>query len=327
MKGLTLTIITSRVSGGLNYGETFGNVSTLKKLTLGDNTQVVYVSDKALRYSLKRWLKENRDWRLMDEQIKDLVSKDKNKESKLDVDSFGKYLIKEYHEFDLFGGLFTNLKGVEPKKGIDNTIKRTSVAKLTYAFSLTPYKGDADFLNNIDAFNRYIKHVEDKEEQVIAYTEQHTAHYVYTLAVDLDRVGVWEKEDRSNEDVLELSEKVQRVKDLLDAVFYLTRSIKGRQENLSPIFVIGGVFSVKNPFFADAIEVCEEGGKLRLNTERLESVLNQVPEKDKVVCGMLSGFFANEEEIKSKLKCMELREAFETLKCLVKSAYGVTEVT
>jgi len=40
MKGmLTLTIITQRATS-LNYGENIGNVSILKKLSLGDNSQI-----------------------------------------------------------------------------------------------------------------------------------------------------------------------------------------------------------------------------------------------------------------------------------------------
>lgn len=49
MKGLTLTVITNKASS-LNYGESIGNISVLKKITLGDNTQLGYVSDKALKY-------------------------------------------------------------------------------------------------------------------------------------------------------------------------------------------------------------------------------------------------------------------------------------
>ena len=52
MKGmLTLTIITQRATS-LNYGESIGDVSILKKLSLGDNSQITYVSDKALKYEM-----------------------------------------------------------------------------------------------------------------------------------------------------------------------------------------------------------------------------------------------------------------------------------
>ena len=42
---------------------------------------------------------------------------------------------------------------------------------------------------------------------------------------------------------------------LLDAVHYLYRDIKGRRENLSPLFVIGGRYSRKTPFFENRIRV------------------------------------------------------------------------
>ncbi|MEZ0360749.1 MAG: type I-B CRISPR-associated protein Cas7/Cst2/DevR [Hydrogenobacter sp.] len=329
MKGLTLTVITHRATGGLNYGETFGNVSTLKKLTLGDNTQLVYISDKALRYSIRMWLKENKNWRLLDGLVANLVNGNLKEKETLDVDSFAKQLIEMYQEFDLFGGLFTNLKTSEGKKAklsTGDSIKRTSVAKFTYAFALNPYKGDADFLNNIDAFNRYIKYVEDKGEQAIAYTEQHTSHYVYTLTVDLNRIGVWEKEDGSVEDVLPPQEKVKRVRDLLDAIFNLSRGIRARHENLGPIFLIGGIFHTKNPFFVDCIDVKEEEGKLYLNIRKLLDCVALVPEKDNVICGMLSGFFANEEEIRKNLNCRSMAEVLESFKKAVRYSYGSSEV-
>jgi CRISPR-associated autoregulator DevR family len=73
MKGmLTLTIITQRATS-LNYGENIGNVSILKKLSLGDNSQITYVSDKALKYDIRRKGKEEKGWRLLDEKVKGLI--------------------------------------------------------------------------------------------------------------------------------------------------------------------------------------------------------------------------------------------------------------
>jgi CRISPR-associated protein Cst2 len=73
MKGmLTLTIITQRATS-LNYGENIGNLSILKKLSLGDNSQITYVSDKALKYDIRRKGKEEKGWRLLDEKMKELV--------------------------------------------------------------------------------------------------------------------------------------------------------------------------------------------------------------------------------------------------------------
>ncbi|MCC6048813.1 MAG: type I-B CRISPR-associated protein Cas7/Cst2/DevR [Thermodesulfobacterium sp.] len=324
---LTLTIITQKATS-LNYGENIGNVSILKKLSLGDNSQVTYVSDKALKYEIRRKGKEEKGWRLLDEEVKELV-KGSLKNKKLDVDDFGKVLLQTYEEFDLFGGLLTNLKGVESKKvelSYGDSVKRTAPVKLTYAFSISKFQGDMDFMNNIDAYNRYIKHIEQKEAQVITQSEQHTAHYYYTLAVDLDRIGVWEGENQMI-DVIPPEEKAKRVKDLLDIIRTLSRQIRGRYENLSPIFVIGGIYKIKNPFFMGSIFAKEtEDGTLLLDVARILDCKGIIPEeeRDKTICGLLSGYFANEEEIREKLNCKSVGEVFEELKKKVEEIYGVS---
>jgi len=330
MKGmLTLTIITQRATS-LNYGENIGNVSILKKLSLGDNSQITYVSDKALKYDVRRKGKEEKGWRLLDEKVKELIEKSKDGK-KLNVDKFAKELVQEYQEFDLFGGLLTNLKGADGKKvelppGI-NSVKRTAPVKITYAYSISKFQGDMDFMNNIEAYNRYIRHIEQKEEQVIAQSEQHTAHYYYTIAIDLDRIGVWETEN-GTEEVIPAEEKAKRVKDLLDIIRTLSRQIRGRYENLSPVFVIGGIYKVKNPFFMGCIGATEtEDRKLLLDINRLLDCKGIIPEeeRDNTLCGLLSGFFANEQEIREKLNCKSVGEVFEELKNKVGEIYGVSK--
>jgi CRISPR-associated protein Cst2 len=359
MKGmLTLTIITQRATS-LNYGENIGNVSILKKLSLGDNSQITYVSDKALKYDIRRKGKEEKGWRLLDEKVKELIegsvvqvpkeTKGKKKKSKestetemqnvLDVDEFARKLIREYQEFDLFGGLFTKDLFDVPLNERADGIKRSSPVKITYAFSISKFQGDMDFMNNIDAFNRYIKHIKPEEsdrQQAIPQSEQHTAHYYYTIAVDLDRVGVWdeavetpaEEENGPEGDKIEIpaEEKAKRVKDLLDIIRTLSRQIRGRYENLSPIFVIGGIYKVKNPFFMGCIGAKEtEDGKLLLDVNRLLDCKGIIPkeERDNTLCGLLSGFFANEQEIREKLNCKSVGEVFEELKNKVGEIYGV----
>jgi len=327
MKGmLTLTIITQRATS-LNYGENIGNVSILKKLSLGDNSQITYVSDKALKYDIRRKGKEEKGWRLLDEKVKELIEKSKDGK-KLNVDKFAKELVQEYQEFDLFGGLLTNLKGADGKKvelSYGDSVKRTAPVKITYAYSISKFQGDMDFMNNIEAYNRYIRHIEQKDAQVITQSEQHTAHYYYTVAIDLDRIGVWETEN-GTEEMIPAEEKAKRVKDLLDIVRTLSRQIRGRYENLSPIFVIGGIYKVKNPFFMGCIGATEtEDRKLLLDVNRLLDCKGIIPEeeRDNTLCGLLSGFFANEQEIREKLNCKSVGEVFEELKNKVGEIYGV----
>lgn len=327
MKGmLTLTIITQRATS-LNYGENIGNVSILKKLSLGDNSQITYVSDKALKYDIRRKGKEEKGWRLLDEKVKELIEKSKDGK-KLNVDKFAKELVQEYQEFDLFGGLLTNLKGADGKKvelSYGDSVKRTAPVKITYAYSISKFQGDMDFMNNIEAYNRYIRHIEQKDAQVITQSEQHTAHYYYTVAIDLDRIGVWETEN-GTEEMIPAEEKAKRVKDLLDIIRTLSRQIRGRYENLSPIFVIGGIYKVKNPFFMGCIGATEtEDRKLLLDVNRLLDCKGIIPEeeRDNTLCGLLSGFFANEQEIREKLNCKSVGEVFEELKNKVGEIYGV----
>jgi CRISPR-associated protein Cst2 len=329
MKGmLTLTIITQRATS-LNYGENIGNVSILKKLSLGDNSQITYVSDKALKYDIRRKGKEEKGWRLLDEKVKELIEKSKDGK-KLNVDKFAKELVQEYQEFDLFGGLLTNLKGADGKKvelSYGDSVKRTAPVKITYAYSISKFQGDMDFMNNIEAYNRYIRHIEQKDAQVITQSEQHTAHYYYTIAIDLDRIGVWETENGTEEEKgIPAEEKAKRVRDLLDIIRTLSRQIRGRYENLSPIFVIGGIYKVKNPFFMGCIGAKEtEDGKLLLDVNKLLDCKGIIPEeeRDNTLCGLLSGFFANEQEIREKLNCKSVGEVFEELKNRVGEIYGV----
>ncbi|WP_448588270.1 type I-B CRISPR-associated protein Cas7/Cst2/DevR [Thermocrinis sp.] len=321
-------------ASSLNYGENIGNVSILKKLTLGDGTQITYVSDKALKYEIRRKGREEKGWKLLDGMVKEWINRHsspggKKNERTLDVDSFGKGLVREYQEFDLLGGLFTNLKleGEKVNPSYGDSVKRTAPVKLSYALSISKFEGDMDFMNNIDAYNRYIKHIETKEAQVIAQSEEHSTHYYYTIAVDLDRIGIWEKED-GTEEVLDNQEKAQRVKDLLDIIRTLSRQIKGRWENLSPIFVIGGIYKVKNPFFMDAILAREKDGLLEINVNRLLDSKNLIPEgeRENTLCGVLSGYFANEEELRQKLNCRSVAEVFDELKRRVDHVYGVSQV-
>lgn len=52
--GLTVTMVF--LAEGANYGEGFGNVTTLKKMTRGDHQQYSYISRQAMRYNLMQQL-------------------------------------------------------------------------------------------------------------------------------------------------------------------------------------------------------------------------------------------------------------------------------
>jgi CRISPR-associated protein Cst2 len=82
----------------------------------------------------------------------------------------------------------------------------------------------------------------------------------------------------------------------------LNRDIKGRTENLNPLFVIGGVYTVKNPFFLNRIKVSynKEKKAYSLNTEILSSItsvsFNNRLIRDDTILGYVKGFWLNEDE-------------------------------
>jgi CRISPR-associated protein Cst2 len=91
--------------------------------------------------------------------------------------------------------------------------------------------------------------------------------------------------------------------------------------------VIGGIYKIKNPFFMGSISAKEtEDGKLLLDVARILDCKGIIPkeERENTICGLLSGYFANEEEIREKLNCQSVGEVFEELKKKVEEIYGVS---
>ena len=284
-EGLTVTMIFLAESA--NYGEGVGNIATLKKLSRGNYEQYSYISRQALRYNIVSQL--NWDNTPVDE--------------KSGVVQFApSATIKEYPEIDLFGYMKTTKEG--DQKG--GAATRSAVARLSNAVALEPYQSDMEFLTNMGLAKR--KNVGN----AIAQSEIQRSLYSYTLSIDLDRVG------KDGELEITEAEKADRVDKLLDAVHYLYRDIKGRRENLSPIFVIGGRYERKNPFFENRIRVEEN----RLNTVPLQEIMNEETQiREHTFVGVMTGMFENEEEIRKNLEAATVGDAFAGLKKEVKDYY------
>ncbi len=99
------------------------------------------------------------------------------------------------------------------------------------------YKSDMDFLTNKGLADRI------KQFPNLANIEQHLSYYTYTVTVDLSRIG----KDGNIE--LSQEEKTTRVLQLLEIIKVLNRDIRGREENLSPLFIVGGIYNINSPFF------------------------------------------------------------------------------
>ncbi|KZL91869.1 type I-B CRISPR-associated protein Cas7/Cst2/DevR [Clostridium magnum] len=290
IKGLTITMVFEAESA--NYGEGVGNVTSLKKISRDGGRAYTYISRQALRYNI--------------------IGQMGVDNTPLDLD--GEVLqfhpdatIKDYPEIDLFGYMKTQ----KPVK------TRAAVARLSNAVALETFNADLDFLTNKGLLDRYNETAEKKKDGGnIAQSEIHKSYYSYTITVDLDKVGI-DILDKVN---LDKEEKTNRVVALLDAVKFLYRDIKGRRENLSPILAIGGVYSIKNPFFENRVKCYNN----TIDIEPLMSVKalgKEVSDNTKV--GLIKGIFRNSDDIVNKLSAVDMAEFFDSIKNEVKAYYEV----
>lgn len=284
-KGLTLTMVFEAESA--NYGEGVGNVSALKKLSRGNGDQYTYISRQAIRYNIIEQLGENVA------EVENVGSGEKTV-----VQFSPNTTIKDYPELDFFGYLKTE-KGSSGKK-------RSAKVRLSNAVSTETFKGDLDFLTNKGLADRIGGNMN------IAQAEIHKSYYVYTVAVDLEKIGI----DENDSIELENKEKSRRVQKLLDTLAFLYRDIRGRRENLSPLFAVGGVYDVKNPIFENCVTVKEN----KIAVKQIKDAIFDFMKAD-THYGLIEGKFDNDGEIKKELNSVTMPEFFALLKKKVNDYY------
>lgn len=293
-KGLTFTAIFLAESA--NYGEGIGNVATLKKISRNRGEQYTYISRQAIRYNIVEQLGENKA------NVKAEGSGDKKV-----VQFSAETTIKDYPELDFFGYMKT-VKG-------DNSKNRSAIVRLSNAVSLETFKGDLEFLTNKGLVDRI-----DRNEKVfpnIAQAEIHKSYYKYTVTIDLDKIGI----DELDGIEIENEEKARRVNKLLDTISLLYRDIRGRREDLKPLFIIGGVYDIKNPFFENVVDVRNN----KILVEKLTSGIYDFIENDTAV-GIVKEQFENDTEIETELakrniKVLNVPEFFKQLKNKIDEYY------
>jgi len=271
-KFLSLTVIFK--GGSLNYGESTANVTALKRLS-SKGKSYSYISRQALRYDIVRIMHEEFGMPLTpvgsDGKV---VQFEKNAK------------INEFPEIDLFGYMKTEGQG---SKG---TIRK-AIVRLSDAVSLEPWYNDVDYGNNMGLAAR-----SNNLENMIFQTEIHKTFYTYTMTVDLDKVGV----DDNYNIKLEKDEKIKRLNMLLDTIKILYRDIKGRREDLSPLFIIGGIYESGNPFFYNKVKLSFGRESVKLIVEPINETLEKTYHeskkvKDSTLIGYVNGIFANINEI------------------------------
>lgn len=298
-KGLTLSIIFEAESS--NYGESFGNISSLKKMSRGDGYSYSYISRQAMRYNIIEQLK----WSNTPVSDADVVAQYEKDTS-----------IKDYPEIDLFGYMKTGDNSINKKSNI-----RAATVRLSNAIALENYNSDLDFLTNMALAKR------NNLDNAIAQSEIHKSYYAYTITIDLDRVGIDEviteyvkgKEPKKEKIEIDKSERAKRVNDLLKILKTLYRDIRGRRENLTPIFIIGGVYNIKNPFFENRLRV----NKNCLDIKTILNTINIDKEvKNNTISGYIGNIFNNSKEIEEELKTKSIPEVFDYLSEEVNKYYA-----
>lgn len=293
-KGLTFTAIFLAESA--NYGEGIGNVATLKKISRNRGEEYTYISRQAIRYNIVEQLGENKA------NVKAEGSGDKKV-----VQFSAETTIKDYPELDFFGYMKT-IKG-------DNSKNRSAIVRLSNAVSLETFKGDLEFLTNKGLVDRI-----DRNEKVfpnIAQAEIHKSYYKYTVTIDLDKIGI----DELDGIEIENEEKARRVNKLLDTISLLYRDIRGRREDLKPLFIIGGVYDIKNPFFENVVDVRNN----KILVEKLTSGIYDFIEND-TAAGIVKEQFENDTELETELakkniKVLNVPEFFKQLKNKIDEYY------
>ena len=292
--GLTITMVFKAQS--LNYGEGIGNISELKKLSRGDGSIHTFASRQALRYDIARLGNKMFGWNL------EVVDK-----SKGTVQFKEDLTIEDSEEMDLFGYMKT-LKN-------NGSQVRSAAVRLSHAISLEEYKSDIEFLNNKGLADRI------GEFPNLANIEQHFSYYTYTTTIDLNKIGVEGNIELDNET------KAKRVIELLEIIKVLNRDIRGREENLSPLFIIGGMYEMNSPFFLGRIKLEGNNGKFSINTNILKDTItlkigdSGLEESTKI--GIVKDEFENEEEIEKEFlgKVSNIQTFFENLENEIRDYY------
>jgi len=278
-KGLTATIIFEGQS--LNYDEGYGNLSVLKKFHRGNGEVFSYSSRQSLRYSI--FIQGAKEFGWHPSKVEEAGGRGNT------VTQLTSSVI-ESEESDLFGYMQTNAQINDKKQA---TVTRTTPVRLLPAIGLEPFSSDIEMLTN--------KYQADKiqSQPNIANIENQRTLYRYSISVDLHRVGTeadeigtrislnGSKADAANDkEFIAYTKKIRgqdigsekkkdRVTQLLEVIGRLYRDIRGRREDLKPLFIIGGVYDTFNPFFENIVNVeWERNRKPKISTSSISQVID-----------------------------------------------------
>ncbi len=271
MKGLTLTMVV-KFTGTPSMGEGLGgNINPMKVLptALGD---FPYLSPSAVfRQPLMEYFVKEKRWKL--ENGVNIKIPEKNKKDPIQIIG---YANSDPHA-DIFGYLFT-----------DESRKRKSPLGVSYAVGLMDFKNCLDYRSNLGLVELSGS---KGEGQMIFQREIDMNYFVYTITIDLQRIGREENKEGDNE--ADIEEKLIRVKAILEAIPYIAIHRNGALVGtLRPHLLIGGVFERKFPYFIDAIvwDKNKNAVKAKAINDIIEEYGLKSDENNLIVFGIHEGF-------------------------------------
>ena len=238
--------------GSLNYDQGSGNYQELKKITKWDGRQYTLVSRYALRYSILETAKMMGLWDIADGS-KLVESGEGNKQviqPKPELLLNGEIL--KYPEFDLFGYLITS---TVPQAS------RVAPVKISHAISLTPFYYDNQFAGNIGLAKRRLPYT-GKMDINLFTIEEHYTYYVYTVVIDLDKIG-------ENEVYLSAKDKDWEIIGFTENSNEYTLKLKGKKAKNAGLIDNGGELKIPKKL---------EIGKIKVDSEEKVYVETKIEE-------------------------------------------------
>lgn len=290
--------------GSINGSWTEGNVSTIKKVTLPNGSQIPYVSGQSLKFQIRKYWKES--------GLK--LSEVANAEKVKGVDpTLGDPI--NYIDDDLLGYMIASTK---------EDRRRTAPVRISPAIGAFEFQGDID----LGTKSKELTGEDMSSGGNIFETEISYNFYRVNALVELDRIGYFIKQELADkgEDVLEIDhkERCRRIGLLLDGFRHIWGG--GKQSRLltdmSPKLIVFTLQKAKNPILLEGLKVTKDES---LRIDALLQTLDDhrdIIEKSDVFIGMRKGIFANETEIEEKVASAgygirSISETFDAVKKLI----------
>jgi CRISPR-associated protein Cst2 len=298
---LNIAYIFKTSLGSINGSWTEGNVSTIKKITRPDGTQLPYVSGQSIKHQIRKAWKEM--------GLAEMLSEVKQTENKAGV-NFTAGAPDKYIDDDLLGYMIAST---------GENRRRTAPVRVSAAIGIFPFRNDRDLGTK-------------SKEQVsgdmaaggnIFETEIYYNYFRINFLIELDRLGTFQdfeldKSSKGKTSPLAIDKKRERLSYLLQALTHIWGG--GKQSRLltdmSPKFLTITFQSSKSPIFLETLTVRDNE---ELHIEAIKEVLlSNTSVIEHQILGLQSGIFKN-KDFNGLDNLMPIQNAFEAANKYIKT--------